>query len=434
MKKQKKQYVLGTNLKCAVCAIAISAAMANVTFGEGFRNPPPDSFSLGRAGGRITHIDDAAAVQQNPANLVGLTNAQYEFTPSLIYIHVEHESELGLKAETTDALKVLPNAYFALPLFDHKVVAGIGLTVPYGLSNEWKKDGSFANPLGLRYQSPWFAELKTINANPAVAFRLNDKVSVGLGVDVMWSQLTFKQFYPWAIFPGSVGTEPDGNVEAKGDGFGFGGNAGITWQVADHHRLALTVRTPIKIDYEGDFTVDNITATAAGFGVTPKSDFDTSIKFPTIIAAGYGVELSDKVRLEVAGEWVQFSNFKSLDIGAGNNAVLLPSTSIPENWNDTFTVGLGGDWKFADNWVMRFGYQFYESPVPDSTISPTIPDANQNVFTVGLGYHHGRHSLEVGYGLDFYDERKISNNLNPAFNGTYNMTVHLFSAAYRLNF
>ena len=37
-------------------------------------------------------------------------------------------------------------------------------------------------------------------------------------------------------------------------------------------------------------------------------------------------------------------------------------------------VQAGFDYQFAPNWVVRAGYQFYQSPVPDSTFSPTIPD------------------------------------------------------------
>jgi len=40
----------------------LSAAMLNA---EGFRNPPPGTFDLGRAGGRIAQVDDSSAVQQN---------------------------------------------------------------------------------------------------------------------------------------------------------------------------------------------------------------------------------------------------------------------------------------------------------------------------------------------------------------------------------
>jgi long-chain fatty acid transport protein len=435
MNMQNRKIAWGCQfVRATLTAVAAIALIKTPALGEGFRNPPPGAFNLGRAGGRIAHIDDASAVQQNPANLAGLTNAQLEFTPTVVYIRADYESPLGSQATTVDPWKALPNAFGYLPLFDGKVIAGIGLTAPYGLSSEWEKDGSFADPFGLRYQAPWFTEMKTINANPTLAFKLSRKVSLGVGLDVMWSQLTFKQFYPWMIFPGSTGLEPDGNLKAKGDGFGVGGNIGLTWQIADRHRLSVTYRSPISIDYDGDFTIDNITPTAAFLGATSHSDFSTKVKFPTIVALGYGVQVTDNLRLEVDGEWLEFSNFDTLDLGVGNNAFLFPSTSIAENWKNTFTVGFGGDWQFAPDWVFRFGYQFYQSPVPDETLSTTIPDADQNVITVGIGYHHGRHSLELGYGLDFYDTRNITDNQNPAFNGTYDITVHLFSASYRLTF
>ena len=64
----------------------------------------------------------------------------------------------------------------------------------------------------------------------------------------------------------------------------------------------------------------------------------------------------------------------------------------------------------------------------------SIPDADQNVFTVGLGFKFGHNSFEGAYGLDFYDDRNITNDQNPAFDGKYTFNVHLFSLAYRYSF
>jgi len=408
----------------------------NLALGEGFRNPPPGSFDLGRAGGRIAQVDDSSAVQQNPANLVDLPSTELQFTPSIVYISADFRSPTGQNSTTTDPWKILPNAFATTPLFDGNAALGLGVTVPFGLSNDWDQNSSaFAHPTGiLRYQAPYSSELQTVNVNPAVAFRVANHLQVGAGFDVMWSQVTLKQYYPWLIFPGSTGLEPDGHLEAKGDGVGLGGNIGLTWQITDGQRVAVTCRSPMTVHYSGDFTVDNLTPVAVALGATPSSDFSTKVGFPTIVAAGYGIQLSETLRLEADFEWVQFSRFKSLDLGLGNNAFLLPSTSFPQNWRDTFTAGLGGDWQVAKNLVLRAGYQFYQSPVPDSTFSPTIPDANQNVITFGVGYRLGHHSFEAAYGLDLYDTRNITNDQNPAFNGRYQFTVHLFSLAYHYTF
>jgi long-chain fatty acid transport protein len=243
-----------------------------------------------------------------------------------------------------------------------------------------------------------------------------------------------KQDYPWLVFPGSSGVEPDGPLEVKGSGFSYGGNVGLTLNLTEHQRVAVTYRSAMTAHPTGDLTLDNITPTAAFLGATSRSDMSTRIAYPSVVALGYGIALTDSIRIEVDGEWVQFSRFKDLTFGVGNNAFLLPTTTIPQNWRDTFTVGIGGDWRFSPNWVVRAGYQFYQSPVPDSTFSPTIPDADQNVITVGLGYKYKHHSLEGAYGLDFYNTRNITTAQNPAYNGKYEVTVHLFSLSYRYSF
>ena len=401
--------------------------------GEGFRNPPPGTFDLGRAGGRIAQVDDASAVQQNPANLPDLTQPEFQLTPTIVYIHADYRSPSGETASTKDPWKFLPNVFATVPVFDNKLALGVGLSVPYGLGSEWHNNtGAFARPAGAwRYQAPYLADLQTINFNPSVGLKVNDHLSLGAGLDVMWSQVTLRQFYPWFLSTGNV-ADPDGHVHVKADGIGAGANFGATVRVTDHQRLALTLRTPIRVDYEGKFRVNHVPAAFGGGNM--HDDFSTSIKFPTIISGGYGIDVTDKIRVESDVEWLQFSNFKSLALKSQTAQTLGFPRSIAQNWHDTFTAGIAGDWKFTKNWVARLGYQYYESPVPNSTFSPTIPDANQNVFTFGLGYTHGHHTLEAGYGLDFYDNRNIKNDQNPAFNGKYNFTVHLFSLAYKYRF
>jgi long-chain fatty acid transport protein len=441
MKNYKKQIVRRLNAKIffrqSTRSLAIVAGIIalghSAAHGEGFRNPPPGSFNLGRAGGRIAQIDDSSAIQQNPAGLTDVTNTEVQFTPTVVYISAEFKSPGGDKGKTIEPWKILPNLFASTPFYEGRLVAGIGITTPYGLGSEWKNDSSaFSRPAGVwRYQAPYFTELKTINFNPTIAIQAGEHLSLGAGLDVMWSQLTLKQFYPWFLATQNF-SDPDGHVNAQADGIGAGANFGATIKITERQRLALTLRTPVRVDYEGDFSVDNVPAGLGGGKM--KSDFKTNIKFPMILSAGYGIQVTEKVRLETDVEWIQFSNFKTLPIKSSTATALGFPSSIRENWKDTFTLGIGGDWQFAPNWTARAGYQYYESPVPDSTFSPSVPDADQNVFTIGLAYRHGHHSLEGAYGLDFYDTRKITNDQNAAFNGKYEINVHLFSFAYRYAF
>ncbi|HEX9046286.1 MAG TPA: outer membrane protein transport protein [Verrucomicrobiae bacterium] len=418
-------------------AISIASLMGLPAMAEGFRNPTIGTLDLGRSGGRIAQVDDSSAVQQNPANLVEVTNAEVQVTPSIVYISADFQSSLtGQTATAKDPWKVLPNAFASVPLNNDRIALGLGVTAPYGLGSEWDQNGAaFAPYFGvLRYQTPYYSELQTINLNPTVAIRLTDNLSIGIGLDAMWSDLTLKQYYPSFLLGGAF----ESNTRSEGDGWGWGGNLGLTWKITPRQRLAITYRSPIDVDYSGSFNMNNLTPTEMGLGITPSSSFNTTMKFPTIVAAGYGIDVTDKIRLETDFEWVEFSRFKSLNLNAGNNSLLFAllgkSPNVPESWHNTFTLGIGGDWQFAEHWVLRAGYQYFESPVPNSTFSPTIPDSNQNVITLGIGWHGRHHSLEAAYGLDFYNDRHIRNNQVAAFNGNYSFNVHLLSFAYRYSF
>jgi len=414
--------------------VALQALLGFSTSGraEGLRNPPPGSFDLGRSGGRFAHVDDSSAVWNNPANLVNVTNAEIQLTPSIVYLKVDHTPTSGASTETVNPWKFLPNAFGSMSWGEGRYAAGIGISVPYGLSVEW--DESPSSPF--HYTAPHFNQLVTVNVNPTFAVRVMDNLSVGVGLDVMASQLRFKQFYPWLIFPGSSGAGPHGEPHLRGTGWGVGGNIGVTWEFIPNHRFAFTYRSQQNVGYDGTFEISNVTPTASALGVTPESDFHTEIDYPNIIGVGYGVRLSDRVRVEINAEWLQWSRFSSLDIDTGNNNILFPRTSIQQDWKDTFTAGLGGDWQISEHLVARAGFQFYQSPVPDDTFSPSIPDSDQYVFTIGLGYRTGHHRFEAAYGLDIYADRDIQTS-NPTqwnYDGQYEFNVHLFSVAYTYAF
>ena len=387
---------------------------------EGFRNPTAGTFGFGRVGGQIAQVDDSTAVQNNPANLVDVTSVQAEFDPSVIYISADYKSPDGSQsASTVHPIKLLPNIFASMPFDDNRFALGIGVTVPYGLGNQWDKSSSAYQLGGNLYDTPNFGKLTTYNVNPSFAAKIGDNLQIGVGLDVMWSDLELRQY----VSPFLPGVEAHANSSGKG----IGGNLGITWKITDHQRLAFTYRSTMTVDYDGYLKLEN-------FPGTPQTTFGSQIKYPNIFSAGYGIDLTDTIRLESDFEWLQFSMFKNLGITTGETPIGPLTRNLPQKWHNTFTAGIGGDWKFADHWVLRAGYKYLESPVPDSTFSPTIPDANQNVFTIGLGWRGKHNSLEFAYGLDFYNDRNITTDQNLALNGKYIFNVHLFSFAYRYSF
>jgi long-chain fatty acid transport protein len=185
----------------------------------------------------------------------------------------------------------------------------------------------------------------------------------------------------------------------------------------------------VAVDYSGHF---GLTQTPGPLAPMARSSFASRIEFPAIVALGYGLRIHERASLEIDAEWLQFSRFDRLPLHVGAPPPGLPA-GIRQAWKDTLTAGIAGDWRVSPSWTLRAGYQFYQSPVPDNTLSPTIPDADQNVVTVGVAWRGKRHALEASYGRVFYEDRQIQSNQNPAFLGRYSTEVHLISLTYRLS-
>jgi long-chain fatty acid transport protein len=279
--------------------------------------------------------------------------------------------------------------------------------------------------------------MKAINVTPAVAVQAGDDWYLGAGLDLMWSDLDFRQFFPWFAITGNP-MDGDTRLTFEGDGWGFGAHVGVTWQVADNQRLALTYRSPMKVTYEGDFEmerpIDPARLPPPLRGITATSDFETEINFPSVVGLGYGIRVSEDVRLEANVEWVEHSRYQDLNLDVAQNNMLvgaaMGSTAIPQNWDDTWTATVAGDWRFDPNWTLRAGWTYLPTPVPDDTLNPSLAEGDKNMLAVGLGFKDGPHSLDVAYIAAIADDRTISNNQNPMVNGTYEFESHLIGATY----
>ncbi len=403
-------------------------AVSLVTFeatADGFRNPPHSSVGTVRISGKA-YSGDASAVTHNPANLAELNEKSAIISNAALYGPLEFESTGGAKEGTRDNWVILPNLFSAWPLGGEKeIVAGLGITTPFGQSTRWNRTSA------LQYSSPYFAGMKLINFNPSLGLKFNDSILFGLGLDIFYSELTTHQLINWdsaAMVP--PGTLPDGRIRTEGDGIGHGYNLGLTWLIDERQRIGLTYRSQVSVNYDGDFRVSN----NPGLPIASKSDFETDIDFPVILGIGYGLKINDDIRIEVDAEWAEHSTFDkfSFDLGANNGTPL--AAPIRQDWKNNWTFGLSADWQVSELWMLRFGYLYVESPIPDKTLLAVLPDLDRNVLSLGAEYVKDKHTVNVGYSYLLGDSRKVDDNQNPAFNGKYEGTSHMFALSYNYSF
>jgi len=377
---------------------------ATFTYSDGFRNPPEGAQAIGAFGAYRAFINDANAAIHNPANLVDLEGPMVQLSGTLGYGRSEFKSDAGTE-KTGNPWFMLPGFSAAVPLADGRWALGFALNVPFGRSVEWDTSGSF----GTTPLTSYSAEMMVLDANPTVAFKICDALSVAAGLNVYYSEVNQKTFW------GS----PFGTSKLTGEGDALGWNAAATWKITDRQRLAFTYRSPFTIDYKGD----NETALT-------KSKGKASIDFPYIAALAYGIEFTDALRAEIDIERIGFGTYERLVIEDS----LFPTTVVPQNWKDTWTFAIGGEWDFATNWTARTGFMYLPSPVPDVTYSPLGESEDQGVISFGLGYENEHYTIDLGYAYGLFDGRRISGNQVSAYNGSYDYNVHLLSLSYGYKF
>lgn len=402
-------------------------AAATSAWADGYRNPPDGAMALGRIGGRIVDVDDATAVSHNPANLADLREITIEPAVTFGYSEKRFTDLQGHHTTTEDPWRMLPSAYATMPLKPGILTLGVGVSVPYGQSTRYDENSLF------RYTAPYYARMKVMDLSPAIGVKVTDRISVGAGVDLYKGDLQFEQFVPWSMATKNL-SSPDGIMKFAGDGYAVGGNAAVKFKITESQRVAFTYKLPFNMNYDGDFNLSNI---PQGVPAAATSDFSTTIKYPQIAAIGYSMRLTDTIRLEANVEWLDHSRNQSLDLDIGaNNALLntLSTNSIAQDWKNTWTFGLGGDWQFAQNWLLRAGYVYMPTPVPQSTLMPSAAEEDQSVVSVGLGYRRAHHSVDLALAQGLFNGREVRNNQNPSYNGDYDFCSTLLGISYQYAF
>jgi long-chain fatty acid transport protein len=412
--------------------LTLCAVLAVPAFGDGFRNPSEGAASQGRAGIRVAYGDDATAVTHNPASLMDLEEAELTAGATIAFVEVDFTDALtGIRDTSEDPWRVLPYVYGAWPIQDGKSVIGLGLHLPYGQYSKWDANNVFKG------RSAYYAKMTTLNFTPVVATRLSDTVYVGVGPDLIWSELELEQIFPFSMMLGDP-TAPDGTMLADGDGFAFGAHAGLTWLISDRQRLAVSYHAPFSVEYEGDFELRNgLPPALLPAPLSTGSDFETEIEFPTVVVFGYGWQATEALRLEANVEWVEHSRNDTIVLDAQNNNLLLnPPTvpdPLPQDWDDIWTFGLGLDWRVAPEWILRAGWTYLPTPVPEGNMAPTLPDSDRHLLALGLGYECGRHTLDLACVVTVADDATVVDPLNPV-PGEYEFTSQVYGLSYACTF
>lgn len=304
---------------------------------------------------------------------------------------------------------VIPSVY-AVVVPNDALRFGLGINVPFGLGSEYSEDW-----VG-RYHTQK-SNFKSININPAVAYRATDWLTVAAGLQFQWSEaelvnsIDFGTIGAGAGIPGSAPTEQDGRAKVKGDGWAYGYNFGVLAELRPGTRVGAAYRSSLDTTLKGDsrFRLDDAgvgAAIRAGTGAFVDVDAETDVKLPPMLSFGIHQDIGEKFAVMAEAQWTGWSTFDDLVIDFDNPAQ--PDSVTEFEWQDTWFFALGATYKPSDRWTLRVGGAFDQTPTRNRYRTPRIPDTDRWWLAAGLGWEIQENlALDLAYTHVFFNDADV---------------------------
>jgi long-chain fatty acid transport protein len=406
-----------------VLAAVMLFALAPVVRGAGFMIYEHGAAAMAMAGAFTSLANNPTALWHNPAGIAWLEGTQIMGGATLIFPHGTADFPDYPGSPSYDQVhKVFyPPHFYLTHKLSKRAAIGLGVFSPYGLGIEWPDPETF----------PWRyfgtkGDMVTFFVNPAVAFKLTDRLSIGLGVSFIYSKLTQSMTQ---LFPMGEGTI-DVPAEADVNGTSFAFNAGLLYK-ADKVRLGLNYRSHYTLKYSGTISLD-IPVYEEPFEGTG----ETSFAFPDLVTMGLSFDLTKKLVWAVDLHYIFWSSYDSYTFHLEvPGLALTEDLVVPTKWRDSFIVRTGFEYRTTEKLALRAGIAYDKTPQPASTMDSSLPDANRVFATCGFGYTFGKLTLDVAYHFEDFHKRTSARTDIPALlQGTFKTQAHLLGISLGYKF
>ena len=455
----------------AVIVCALIVHLPNVALAEAFRILDQSAAATGQGTAFAAQADDASAVYFNPAAMTQLSGIQFTMGTLLVGGQFDFQPTSGSSVQGDLGGPVAnppPSNFFVtanlgslgVPSLNH-VTVGLGLNTPFGNLTRYPNNV----PLSTVITSSAFPLL---DIKPTVAIELNKFFSLGFGLDIYTfsslfgeGQVELQQVAGADLAATGLALLGD-QVELNGTDTAIGYNVSLLLTPLRNRlgqpllNFAFIYRSHTELNLEGKF-INHTQGTA--LGAMAELNLPQVV---TVAMAVWPVRTSQREwKVELDLDYSDWTSFKNLDVTLSNGFVI----PRPKDWQNSYTLMLGTEYKLfhptlLPHWelAIRGGYVYAESPVPERTFSPDVPDANYNALSIGLGFLCKNHGLLLGFiecgnnasgklgitgiGLDLayqallYQTRNIQNNVDSLgrVNGTWDTTIHVGALNLRMNF
>jgi long-chain fatty acid transport protein len=395
-----------TILRCAVAAALVNTG--NAVAGGLWLNDFGD-FAGGRASaGASAGVNSASTISHNPASSSRIESDQLflaggVYLPNIKFDVEQASPELGYN-NGGDAGEVAPGASFAyVHSFDDRWSGGVYL-------------GGLAGA-GLDYDDDWTGRYNATSVDlflmilaPTAAYRVTDSLSIGVGVQFWYSELTQK-----LAVPSPQAGASDGRAKLDGDDTGFGFTLGAMYELTDRTRFGAHYQSELKPKHDGDLKLE-----PADLDVHTETELDLA----QYVRLSMHHDLDEKWGLNFTVGWDDWSELDNIFISVARGG-----TGIPTKWRDTYHYSWGAEYQLNSKWAFTGGVSYDTNPVDARNRTPELPVDRQIHYAMGTQYQLNS-NVSVGGYMNYADLGKgrihteyYSGKFNN--NGILNLSVYL---------
>lgn len=359
------------------CLLAVLPALfSSAVLAGGFQSFEQNASGLGVSyAGSAAVAENAGTIFYNPAGMTLLPGRQVSLGVTGIRSGVKFRDTgsnatfalNGSNGGDAGEWQAMPNAYFSWQLAPRWFV-GLGISSPFGLSTQYEDPNWIGRFHALQ------SEIRTINVNPSLAYRLNDRVSIGFGLNYQRLDLDFSH---------QTGA---GLSLFQADDAAWSWNAGALFTLSPAMRVGISYRAPVKYRLEGHQVVAGVVVAPAGARLEMPSTFTLSV----------WQQVSD--RWEAMGD-LSYTRWNGLDqmvLYHRVNGAVLGTESF--GYSNAWRVAWGAAYKYGDACKIKFGIAYDRSPARWGSGSARTPDHHRLWLSLGGQWRPWRDTtLDVGY-------------------------------------
>lgn len=383
----------------ASAALLATAAAPTTALAAGYDTPMLHTARhMGMAGTAIAWADDPSSMFHNPAGLGQIGTGQAMISVSPLGGQIQGCPNVDVALDGSKPPVCLKSDPAVSPFFllggawrlSDRITVGVGAMpvggaaggYSYQLSEIVPKFGANRKVVKGAYNVEDSAFLSFIEFTPTIAFQILDNLRLG----VTWRP-AYVMFTREQMRTETRKLVTDGSPLKTYKDIGLSGMSGMSWggiRVGLQGNVGkLKLGAVYRNQTETDVTADEVFFKDARF-----TDAKFGIKYPSKFGLGAAYEFIDKLTVAVDFEYM-LQSFNDTTYLRGFNTANQKTEAVANasNWQDSFTLRVGGQWKFNERWLGRLGYIF-DSPAVRSTYPTAFgsPPAPTHFGTIGGGY------------------------------------------------